>query len=137
MPTPDRNSLEFPSDARTSPRREEHLVLEDLPPSDRMLFGALAYVFFPVSLYYARWDPFVRFHVRQGVGCLLMWIFAMAFSRLAWNNEVPEAGALGYALATLLCCHGIYHALSQEWRGVRVFGKLFDKLPFPLKLAER
>ncbi|HVO30538.1 MAG TPA: hypothetical protein VMV18_07375 [bacterium] len=128
--------FQFPSDKREVPRREEHFVLEDLPSTDRMVYGSLAYVFFPASLYYARWDPFVRFHVRQGVGCLVVWIAAGFLAHYAFLDEVPEAGALGYAIATLLTCHGIYHAVSLEFRGVKVLGRLFDRLPLPLKLAE-
>ena len=127
---------EFPSDSRRPPRREDHYVLEDLPARERMLFGALAYVCFPVSIYSARWDPFVRFHVRQGAGLALLWVLSWMFSSLAWSNEVPELGVTGYVVTTLLTCDGIHHALSLETERVRFIGWLFDRFPLPKKLAE-
>jgi hypothetical protein len=127
---------EFPSDARMPPRREDHYVLEDLPAQDRMLWGSLAYIFFPVSIYYARWDPFVRFHARQAVGLALCWVASWYLSGLAWSYEVPELGVVGYVVTTLMSCDGIYRALSLKKRSVRGLGFLFDKIPLPKKLAE-
>ena len=127
---------EFPSDARVPPRREDHFVLEDLPARERMLFGALAYGCFPISIYYARWDPFVRFHVRQAAGLALCWVLALVASSLLGNNEFPELAAVGYFVVTLLTCQGIYSALCLKMKPVTVLGRLFDRLPFPKKLAE-
>ncbi len=127
---------EFPSDQRETVRREDHYVLEDLPENDRMLYGAVAYVCFPVSIYYARWDPFVRYHVRQGACLAIGWVLARIFSTLSWSNEVPELGIFGYAAVTVLTCQGIYHALSLEMRPVKFVGRLFDRFPLPKKLAE-
>ena len=87
----DRPAPEFPSDERRRPRREDHYVLEDLPPNERMLWGALAYVFFPAALYRARWDPFVRFHIRQAWGLLALWIFR---GSLAWPGDNPVSRAV-------------------------------------------
>jgi hypothetical protein len=129
-------SPEFPSDARQPPSREEHYVLEDLPARERMLFGALAYACFPVSIYYARWDPFVRFHVRQAVGVAILWMAAWFASGFWYTSEVPEFGALGYVVVTLLTCDGIYNALCIRFKPVRVVGGLIDRLPLPKKLAE-
>lgn len=127
---------EFPSDARRPPTREEHFVLEDLPPRERMLFGALAYVFFPAPLWFARWDPFVRFHVRQGIAIWIGWGLARMFDRFAYRNEFPEVSWLGYLLVTLLMCSGIRNALSVEWRTLPVVGRFADRLPLPKRLAE-
>ena len=101
-----------------------------------MLWGAIAYACFPVSIYYARWDPFVRFHVRQGAGLALGWIASWYLSGLAWSYEVPELGLVGYVCVTLMTCDGIAHALSLQLRPVRGLGWLFDRLPLPKKLAE-
>ena len=129
-------AVEFPSDARRPPSREEHYVLEDLDETDRMCFGALAYVFFPAALFKGRWDPFVRFHVRQGAGLILGWIAGYAWSRITFWNEMPEVGWVGYAATTILICYGIRNALALEWRPVPLVGRLLDRLPLPKKLAE-
>lgn len=128
--------MEFPSDLRRPPTREEHFVLEDLPARERMLFGTLAYVAFPIPLYYARWDPFVRFHTRQGVGVAIGWVIARVFARFTFLNEIPEVSWVGYALVTVGACYGIRHALALEWKGLPAIGGLVDRLPLPKKLAE-
>ncbi len=127
---------EFPSDTRRPPTREEHYVLEDLPPRERMLFGALAYVFFPAPLYFARWDPFVRFHVRQGIAIMIGWFLARAFAIFTFRNEFPEVAWLGYFFVTLLLCVGIKNALAVEWKRLPVVGRFADRLPLPKRLAE-
>ena len=137
MPRPDPMPLDFPSDTRHRPSREEHFVLEDLPERERMLWGVLAYVFFPVSVYYARWDPFVRFHVRQAVGMVIAWIVADRWQRFAWSNEIPEVSWVGYAAVTLGVCYGMKNALSLQFRPVPWVGWLSDRfLPLPKRLAE-
>lgn len=129
-------SLDFPSDARRRPTREEHFVLEDLPPRERMLWGSLAYLFFPVPLYFARWDPFVRFHVRQGVGIAITLLFARAWHAFTWSHEIPEVSWVGYAGVTIAACYGVRNALALEFRGVPWIGRLSNRLPYPRRLAE-
>lgn len=128
--------MDYPSDARSAPRREDHYVLEDLPANDRMLWGAVAYLFFPAALYRGRWDPFVRFHARQGVAVAALWVAAWWWVRFAWRLETEWAAFMGYGAVVLLICNGVYHALSLEFRGLWLIGGLADRLPYPKKLAE-
>ena len=128
--------VDFPSDARRPPTREEHFVLEDLPERERMLWGTVAYLFFPAAIYSARWDPFVRFHARQGVGVTIGWILGRVWHRFTHSNEIPEVSWVGYALVTVLLCYGIRNALSLEFRAVPWVGRLIHRLPLPKKLAE-
>lgn len=128
--------LDFPSDARKRPSREEHFVLEDLPDRERMLWGVLAYLCFPVSVFYARWDPFVRFHVRQAVGLLACGVLAKQWHDFSWSNEIPEVSWLGYAVVTVATCVGMKNALALEFRAIPWVGWLFHKLPLPKPLAE-
>ena len=132
-------SVDFPSDTRRPPSREDHYVLEDLPSRERMLYGALAYVAFPIPLFRARWDPFVRFHVRQGVGIAIGWVLGRLWARF-WFDVDYELylwlGWIGYALVTLAICDGIQRALSLRWSGPRGVGWLVNKLPLPKRLAE-
>lgn len=128
---------EFPSDARPAPTREEHYVLEDLPDRERMLYAALAYVFFPAPLFFARWDPFVRFHVRQGAGIAIGWVLARLFARFAFRHDIAEVSWAGYALVTLAAVIGVRNALALDWRGIPGLGRLVNRLPLPKRLAEK
>jgi hypothetical protein len=129
--------VDFPSDTRPAPRREEHYVLEDKDESDRMLLGALAYVFWPFAIAQGRWDPFVRFHVRQGAGLWIAFVFARIWAGFTWSTEIPEVGWLGYGAVVLLACWGIRNALALEWRPMPWIGWIFDRwLPVPKRLAE-
>jgi len=129
--------LDFPSDARHRPSREEHFVLEDLPERERMLWGSVAYLFFPAAVYFARWDPFVRFHVRQGIGMVVGLVIAELFHDFSWSHEIPEVSWVGYAAVTVGICYGIKHALSLEFRPVPWVGWISHKLlPLPKRLAE-
>ena len=130
-------SLEFPSDTRRRPSREEHFVLEDLPDRERMLFGSIAYVFFPAAIYYARWDPFVRFHVRQAAGLVIALLLARVWARFAWTHEIREVSWLGYVGVTVGVCYGIRNAISLEYRPFPWFGWLAHKLPLPKHLGEK
>lgn len=135
MPSP--VPLDFPSDTRRRPSREEHYVLEDLPERERMLWASVAYLCFPVAIYHARWDPFVRFHVRQAIGLAIGLVLAKLFHEFAWSNEFPEASWVGYAAVTVGACDGVRNALSLELRPVKWVGWMADRwLPLPKKLAE-
>ena len=130
-------AIDFPSDTRRRPSREEHFVLEDLPREERMLWGSLAYVCWPVALFKARWDPFVRFHVRQSIGLLLVWVLARLFSEFTFRYEIPEVSWLGYVAVTLLGCYGIRNALALEFRAMPWVGWIAHRaLPLPKRLAE-
>ena len=112
-------------------------MLEDLPERERMLWGTIAYLCFPVSLYYARWDPFVRFHVRQGAGVVIVLVLARIWHRVTDSNEIPEVAWLGYAAATVLACYGIRNALALEYRSTPWIGWMVHRwLPLPKRLAE-
>ena len=128
--------IEFPSDSRRRPTTEEHFVLEDLPERERMLWASLAYLAFPVPVFYARWDPFVRFHVRQGIAIWICWVAASFWHRFAAANEIRETGAVGYGLVLLAICYGIRNALSLEYRGLPWIGRVAGRLPLPKRLAE-
>ena len=128
--------LDYPSDARRPPTREEHFVLEDLPERERMLWGALAYVCFPVSLYFGRWDPLVRFHVRQGAGATIGWVLAWVWHRFTFQHQVPELSWVGYVAVTVITCYGIRNAIGLEFRRMPWLGRLANRLPYPKRLAE-
>ena len=129
--------VDVPSDSRRRPTREEHYVLEDLPERERMLWGSIAYLCFPAAVYFARWDSFVRFHTRQGVGVWIGWVLAKLWHDFSWSNEIPEVSWVGFAAVTVWICYGIKNALSLEYRVVRVVGSLSDRwIPLPKKLAE-
>lgn len=102
-----------------------------------MLWGAVAYLFFPASVYFARWDPFVRFHVRQGVGLALAFVLADLWHDFSWSHEIPEVSWVGYAGVTVGICYGIRNALSLEFRPVPWVGWISHRaLPLPKRLAE-
>lgn len=95
----------------------------------RMLVAALAYLLFPVPLLVERRDPLLRFHARQGLGLLVLWIGAWALGRWCDAAGLPQLGWLGYAACLLLACAGIYQALGLRRTPLPYIGGLIDRIP--------
>lgn len=88
----------------------------------------VAYFFFFVPLLTdAKKDPFVKFHIKQGLGMLLAWVLWNIISGYIWLAGLEIIISLAI---TVLWIWGIVNAAQGKQEGVPLVGHLFEKFNF-------
>lgn len=122
----DRNiRVQFPTDQehRAQPEPRRH------PDEIRSLLAASAYLVFFLPLLIDREDPLVRYHARQGLGLVFLWLAAWGLHEVCINAGVSLFGWIGYAGCLILLTLGIYRALGRETMPLPYFGRWFARIP--------
>lgn len=83
------------------------------------------FIFFIPLLTDAKNDPFVRFHVRQGLGFLLAWFVAIWVigAMISWS-----LGSLLQLAISVLWIVGVVYAIQGKQEGAPLVGPIFEKL---------
>ena len=102
---------------KTSPREEKNVV-----------WAIVAYLLFFVPLLTeARRDPFVKYHVRQG---LVLFVSVFILCVLSW---IPVIGSIIFLLGSIvifvLWLIGILNATTSKKKPLPLIGKFGDKFP--------
>lgn len=104
-------------------------VVATQPPAGKnTIMAFVAYILFFIPLLTeSKNDPFVKFHVKQSLGLLLMWIAALVVDRLPF---VWAAAPFLQIAVFILWIIGIVYALQSKQQAVPLVGQYFEKLNF-------
>ncbi|MFH1246393.1 MAG: DUF4870 domain-containing protein [Candidatus Liptonbacteria bacterium] len=81
-----------------------------------------------VPLLVAKDDPFVKFHVKQGIVLLISYVVASAVMIIPILGWI--AGVLLFLMNVVLMIMGIIHSLNGEEKELPVIGKYAEKFNF-------
>jgi len=93
--------------------------------------AVIAYlVFFLPLLTEAKNDPYVKFHVKQGLVLLILWIIISAVSGIIPFIGPLVIGPIGGLVSLILIIIGIMNALNGEQKPLPLIGQFGEKLKF-------
>lgn len=97
-------------------------------PDNKTLMAFLAYIIFFIPLLTeSKRDPFVKFHVKQGLGLLLLWMatWVVGFLPFIWI-VVPFL----QIAVVVLWVFGVVHVFQNKQEPLPLVGQFFTKFNF-------
>ncbi|MFC1522239.1 hypothetical protein ACFL6Y_07500 [Elusimicrobiota bacterium] len=74
-----------------------------------------------IPLLFKKGNPFVTFHVRQGLMLFVLWLFCLVVSAIPILGHL--LGFIGNVFILIMIILGIIHAINGEYWAIPVFGK--------------
>ncbi|MBI5728670.1 MAG: hypothetical protein HY983_00285 [Candidatus Magasanikbacteria bacterium] len=98
------------------------------PAGKNTIMAFVAYILFFIPLLTeSKNDPFVKFHVKQSLGVLLLWVATLIIDRLPF---VWVATPFLQIAVVVLWIIGIVYALQGKQQALPLVGRYFEKLNF-------
>ncbi len=121
---PDASSAEIPV-SQPAPHTEAHTA----PPQHNTAMAVIAYILFFIPLLTdAKNDPFVKFHVKQGLVLFICYIIAAVFVRLPVIGFILMLPL--HIFLFIIWVIGILNALGGKQKHLPLIGQYGDKFEF-------